>query len=152
MNDILNRNGAGPLPERGAGQAPGPALDLAAWLSQARQVLTDAHGFIAGPVTVIVRGDGHKVIFTSSGTPVVAGVLMALSPREKAIVQAMQTSGRDWLVAKQIAARTHYGNDSTLRAILANLCERKPPVLISGHCGYQLARGIAEPAPVKDER
>ena len=63
----------------------------------------------------------------------------ALSPRERQIVQVLATTLGDNLTAKQIAYRAHVENTSPLRAILGNLCDREPPVLMSGPLGYRLA-------------
>jgi hypothetical protein len=61
---------------------------------------------------------------------------IALSPLERDILKCI---GLGTLTAKAIAARVNRSYDFGLRSILANLCERQPPVLTSGHAGYRLA-------------
>jgi hypothetical protein len=46
---------------------------------------------------------------------------------------------KDAATHKQLTYRAHVENTSPLRAILGNLCDREPPVLMSGPLRYRLA-------------
>ncbi len=117
---------------------PDPLREPAHWLADARRALELATGTpIVGPVTVIVR-DRHenRVSFTIAAAEVGEPPAVALSPLEERIVATVRAAGL--LTAKAIAMRMGIFNDGGFRAILANLCERRPAVLASGHAGYRV--------------
>jgi hypothetical protein len=126
--------------------------ELARWLAEARRHLAEFAGHAPDePITVIIRAGDTRCAWTlpaedspKSINP--AGI--ALSPLERDIVKCL---GLGTLTAKAIASRIGRAYDYGLRMILANLCEREPPVLTSGHAGYRLATAAsaedASPAP-----
>jgi hypothetical protein len=110
--------------------------DLAHFLSEARQILEEAYGPLTEAVHITIRSGGREI---SYGWPSerIGATLVALSPREREILGVV---GAATLTAKAIAARLHCQPNAALRAILANLCEREPPVLESGRAGYRKAQ------------
>jgi hypothetical protein len=62
---------------------------------------------------------------------------VALSPVEAEIMHVV--TGHAPITAKAIASRIHRPYDCGLRMIQSNFCERRPPVLRSGHDGYRFA-------------
>jgi len=112
----------------------------AAWLRQARAIFEEDHGPYEGPIVVEIRhpGTGLRTVTDVGGPgPVPALPPAALSPLEEQIVLALAQAGT--LTGKAIAVRLHLAYDSGLRAILRNLGERRPPVLLTGRDGYRVA-------------
>jgi hypothetical protein len=112
-------------------------IELTRWLQHGRHLLEAAYGPHNGPVRITLKfaeSDGRLsyLVPDPGDFETVSGV--ALSPLELDIVRAL---GDQTLPAKAIAARIRRPYDSSLRAILANLCERQPAVLQSGHNGYR---------------
>src|SRR5262249_22567553 len=115
-------------------------IDLASWLRHGRELLESAYGPHGGPVRIVVRfleTDG-RLSYLVPGTGDCGDVPhTALSPLEAEIIRVV--SGCAPITAKAIASRLRRPCDSGLRTILANLCERRPPMLASGKAGYRLA-------------
>jgi hypothetical protein len=110
--------------------------DMAAILRAAERLLGQAFGSDAGPVKVILKNARGRLCLGRDGTPNVGGQVFALSALERSIVAAV---GEGEMTARQIAGPIHHAYDVQLRTILANLCERQPPVLQSGPSGYRMA-------------
>jgi hypothetical protein len=90
----------------------------------------------AGVNRLTLSGAGVRLTIRREGEISAGALGLALSPLEREIVGSI---GLEKLTAKVIAARVHRTCDSAFRTILANLCERQPPVLTSGRAGYRLA-------------
>jgi hypothetical protein len=108
-----------------------------ALLTLAGALATVAGRPAVGQVIITVRDEsGSEVVYH---LPVEEStiVLAALSPLEAEIVRVLGTAA---LPAKAIAARLGRHNDSSLRLILANLCERRPAVIVKALEGYRVAR------------
>jgi hypothetical protein len=116
------------------------SAELANFLRLAQVVLTTLHPDAGGKVAVVIRAEsGHRVVLAAPDPQeqVSGPALPALSPVEADIVRCLHDHGQ--LIAKAIANRLRIPCDSSLRTILANLCERRPPVLVSSREGYRLA-------------
>lgn len=113
---------------------------LARWLRESRDRVEEIKGTPAtGAVVVSLRDDSGEIasLTVHPDDTLREGAGPALSPLEERIVAAVRSAGV--LTAKAIAAKLHIPNDGGFRAILANLCERRPAPLASGHDGYRAA-------------
>ncbi len=123
-----------------------PSQGAARWLAEARVALEESIGGPpAGAVTVIVRDQGgNRVSFTIVGAEAGERPAVALSPLERRIVAAIE---RGPLIGKRLAVAIGQRYDGGLRTILANLCERDPPVIESTRAGYRLVTPAHSPEP-----
>ncbi len=120
------------------------------WLAQGRLILEGTQGKCKGMLRVQLSDDaGHLALFQlpedDEGCHTPGVPCLALSPIERDIVRAL---GTGVLSAKAIASRIARPYDSSLRVILANLCDRQPPVLLSSQAGYRLAIQSSEPCQI----
>jgi hypothetical protein len=90
----------------------------------------------AGVNRLTLSGAGVSLTIGREGEISAGSLGLVLSPLEREIVGSI---GFEKLTPKVIAARIHRACDSAFRTILANLCERQPPVLTSSREGYRLA-------------
>jgi hypothetical protein len=117
------------------------------FVQQARRLLEESFGPCRGSIRVTIRClEGDTRLTYTLPDPAVCDTIpdTALSPLESAILSII---GDGALPGKAIASRIHRPYDSGLRVILANLCERRPPVIASGHEGYR--RVAKEPSCVQ---
>jgi hypothetical protein len=112
--------------------------DRAAWLAQAREILSGDHPAQSGELTVTIRSaSGHRTELTLPADATEGQPTLGTSQLERDILDVVRAVP-EWITAKAIASRLKLPCDSGFRAILRNLTEREPPPLEASKHGYRL--------------
>ncbi len=117
-------------------------LQRSEWLRTARDILTEDYGQTQGDIVVTIQDSlGNTIRYTL--TPEQGSLLLAaaLSPMEADIVRAL---GDGCMIGKRLASAAGYVYNSQFRTIVANLCERRPPVLRKTDQGYRVVSAGAD--------